>query len=154
LRPGGWVEQVEIDPLFWSEPGDAARRPFIVEAGEQHLRCSSLAGRSCGMYYDLGSGLQDVGFVNVVWRDYRFPLGTWTGDRGSQSVGSMAEEMVKCGLEGWLMRMLVRYGGGGSGCWTTESVRVLASLAFHEIKSGSVCCWMRCRRVWAQKPSS
>lgn len=108
LKPGGWLEQLEMSIVFRSDDGTVTHdhvfsvwsRTFI-EAGEKFgktFRIADLARRY----------IEDAGFEGVVEKKFKLPVGGWSSDPYYKELGQW--NLIHCerGIEGWAMALLTR----------------------------------------------
>lgn len=108
LKPGGWLEQLEMSIVFRSDDGTVTddhvfsvwSRTFI-EAGEKFGKTFRIA--------DLARGyIEHAGFVQVVEKKFKLPVGGWSSDPKYKELGQW--NLIHCekGIEGWAMALLTR----------------------------------------------
>ncbi|KAI8578484.1 hypothetical protein K450DRAFT_247068 [Umbelopsis ramanniana AG] len=76
LKPGGWVELVEVDG---AQVYRGRRSSQFWNAVLQYLK---MRGFKTGIVKDLYQKVEDAGFVNIDGMRVRIPLGTWGGKLG------------------------------------------------------------------------
>lgn len=77
--------------------------------------------------------MQKVGFVDVVEKELKWPLGRWPKDRHMKEVGYWYYMNLQVGLEGLLMGLLTR----GLG-WTRDEVTVFCAKIRLEMKNPKI----------------
>jgi hypothetical protein len=77
--------------------------------------------------------VRDAGFVNVVHRRYRVPIGAWARDPVLKEVGTWNWRQVWNGLEGLSMRLYTGVLG-----WGEEEVRGLLERVRRDLKDPGV----------------
>jgi hypothetical protein len=82
---------------------DSSRQLF-TEAGE-------LTGQTFRVYDIMTKGIQDAGFVNVVERVFKTPLGAWPADPKKRELGEWALLGFDAGLEGYSLATMTRVMG-------------------------------------------
>lgn len=108
LKPGGWLEHHEVAPDPQSEDGTVPPgHPFykwgtlIFEAGDKMDRTYRTA-------YGTKKWMEDVGFINVVERKYKFPIGRWPAQPRMKELGMWFRAYFEDGMEGYAMALLTR----------------------------------------------
>ena len=111
IRPGGWIDQLEMSIQFSSDDGTvtddhvlATWSKTFIEAGEKFGKTFRIA--------DLAKGyMQEAGFDNVTERRFKLPVGPWSRDPKLKKLGRW--NLVHCeqGIEGWAMALLTRVMG-------------------------------------------
>jgi hypothetical protein len=74
--------------------------------------------------------MEDAGFINVVEKDYKFPIGRWPADTRMKELGMWFRAYFEDGMEGYAMALLTRvlkvscvfYSSTRSLYWLTPSV--------------------------------
>jgi hypothetical protein len=70
------------------------------------------AGDTIGKTYRTAYGtkkwMEDAGFINVVEKDYKFPIGKWPADTRMKELGMWFRAYFEDGMEGYAMALLTR----------------------------------------------
>jgi hypothetical protein len=107
LRPGGWFEMQDFAFPFRciddSAVGSAFER-WSVTVG-QALRALS-RDWSRGPHYK--AYFERVGFVDVVEKQFAWPIGAWPRDSKMKMLGAWGRQDVLEGLQAWSMAILTR----------------------------------------------
>lgn len=107
IKPGGWVEQVELSSVMRSEDGS--------------IPDGSAIQRWTGIFDDIGDKLgitfraaesaypaiTEAGFINITERIIKVPLGPWPKDKRLKSWGQWCRYFSLEGMEGFALRSLV-----------------------------------------------
>ncbi|PSS22460.1 hypothetical protein M430DRAFT_65619 [Amorphotheca resinae ATCC 22711] len=148
LKPGGWIEQLEICIDFKSDDGtireDSPLRTFsglFREAGE-------ITGQTFTIAETMKEEIENAGFVNVVEKVYKAPLGPWPADPKLQELGRWTLLGFDTGLEGFVLAILTRTLG-----WNTTEVQVLLAQIRAAIRDRGTHAYHEIRVVYGQKPS-
>ncbi|KAI9821132.1 MAG: hypothetical protein M1827_003866 [Pycnora praestabilis] len=111
LRPGGYIEQVEISPFVQLDPSSLANDPvlhgmriLITEAGRRF-------GKTFEVEAKMKEWIEEAGFVDVVEKRYKWPIGSSSRDPKLKEIGRWNQLNWEEGLEGWSMALLTRVMG-------------------------------------------
>ena len=84
---------------MWDECGRLA-----VESGVQF-------GKTMQIQETMKDLIAEAGFVDVVEKKYKWPIGAWSNDQKLKDIGRWNMHHWKEGLEGWTMALLTRVMG-------------------------------------------
>lgn len=150
LKPGGWIEQVELDVRVMSDDDSLPPDSLVAGWGPNFLGCGDRAGRSLATQTTMREKIEQAGFTNVHERLYKCPIGKWPRDRTLKEAGRINFEHWSGGLEGWAMFLLTKFGEPQP--WSADEVRVYVAKVRQELQTPGLHIWHYTRRVWAQKP--
>ncbi|OJJ45087.1 hypothetical protein ASPZODRAFT_675583 [Penicilliopsis zonata CBS 506.65] len=150
LRPGGWIEQIELDVRVMSDDGTLPEDSLLAGWGETFLRCGQRCGRPLDTQTTMRAAIERAGFVNASEKLYKCPIGAWPKDPQFKDAGSINLAHWSSGLEGWAMWLLTKYGEPEP--WKREEVQVYVAKVRQELKRPGQHIYHLTRRVWAQKP--
>ncbi|KKY27372.1 putative sam dependent [Diplodia seriata] len=102
LKPNGYIEQVEMSVVPKSDDGSVAPDSVFARWGDVSLAAGDAFGKSLRTVDESKQGLVDAGFVDVVERRFKWPIGGLNWEQG---------------IEGWCMFLLTNYLG-----WTKDEV--------------------------------
>lgn len=111
LKPGGWIEQAEMNPNCRSATEPFPPDSMWVEAGRRATQCGELFGKTMLIEETMTTLIQQAGFVDVVERRFRWPFGAWPEDKRLKDIGRWQLLHWEEGLEGWTMALMTRYLG-------------------------------------------
>ena len=81
LKPGGWIEEVELDVRVMCDDGTMAEDPLIARWGQTFLDCAERAGRPLSTQLTMKEQIEAAGFVDVREQLYKCPIGRWPKDK-------------------------------------------------------------------------
>ena len=110
LKPGGWIEEVEIDIIVNSDDETVPPGSTLEHWGPNFLGCAERADRPLNTEATMRASIEKAGFVNVHEKIYKCPLGGWPKDKLFKDAGRVNMEHWKTGLEGWAMWLLTKHG--------------------------------------------
>ncbi|KAH7353549.1 TAM domain methyltransferase [Plectosphaerella cucumerina] len=108
LEPGGYFEAHEIDPNMGCDDGTLTEDNKLLRLNRHLMDASAKMGRDLNVARSYKSYLQNAGFVDIVERRYKWPLGPWPRDPHYKALGSWYYANIDGGLEGIVMAMLTR----------------------------------------------
>jgi SAM-dependent methyltransferase len=120
LNPGGTAEFQDFNLLYYSEDGSLTPQHALLEWISTLTGAADKLGRDSNPGSKLEGWVRDAGFVGVVHRRYRVPIGPWARDKTLKEVGTWNLMQVLNGLEGLSMRLYTGVLG-----WSEEEVRGL-----------------------------
>lgn len=117
-QPGGYIEHVEFNIRTLSDiapPDHIYHRwnALFAEAGER-------MGRTFQIYDQMRGYVEDAGYVDVVARTWKVPIGGWAKDPRLKSVGLYTLLFLDQSVEGFALYMLKSVMG-----WEFEEIQVL-----------------------------
>lgn len=139
IKPGGWIEQVELDVRVMAD--DSSLRPdsLIAEWGNNFLGCAERAGRPLSTQLTMKAQIEEAGFVDVQEHLYKCPIGGWPRNKVLKDAGRINFVQWTAGLEGWAMFLLTNWGAPEP--WTADEVRVYVAKVREELKQPRLHIW-------------
>ncbi|KAJ5666899.1 hypothetical protein N7462_011308 [Penicillium macrosclerotiorum] len=151
LKPGGWIEQVELDVRLFSDDNSLSEDSLLGKWGDMFIACSERAGRSLRTQETMRKAIEEAGFVDTNEKFFKVPLGAWAKDQTLKEVGRIQYAHWNTALEGWAMWLLTKYGAPEP--WTKEEVDEYLVRVRQEMKNPRLHAYEPYRRVWARKPT-
>ncbi|KAJ5585144.1 uncharacterized protein N7459_004944 [Penicillium hispanicum] len=150
LKPGGWIEQLEVGPFMDSDDDTLPPDSMLATWGPYMQSCGARAGRSCDVILTMSSSIRRVGFVDIHEKVYKWPIGPWPRDQRIKEAGIVNLQHWMAGMEGWCMWLLTKFGAPKP--WSKEQVYVYCAQLRSEMKNQKYHVYHKARRVWARKP--
>ncbi|GME28113.1 sam dependent methyltransferase [Neofusicoccum parvum] len=147
LKPGGWIEQVEMGVVPKSEDGSVAPDSIFAKWGEVSLAAGDAFGKSLRTVDESKQGLVDAGFEGVVEHRFKWPVGGWSRDPKMKEIGLFNRLHWEQGIEGWCMFLLTNYLG-----WSREEVMVYLGKMRTMLRDKHVHAYQDMSVVYGQKP--
>lgn len=122
LEPGGYFELQDFCGPFDCDDGTLTEDTLTYQFGQLMVDAGAAYGRPMDIaptYKDL---MAKAGFVDVVERRLKWPLGAWPKDKYFKDLGYWYYRNLDVGLEGLLMALMTREMG-----WSKEEVMVYAA---------------------------
>ncbi|KAH8744170.1 S-adenosyl-L-methionine-dependent methyltransferase [Hyaloscypha finlandica] len=147
IKPGGWIEQLEMSIEFKSDDGTVTNdhifsvwsRTFI-EAGEMFGKTFRIADLAKG--YIIGAG-----FDEVVEKKFKLPVGGWSSDPKYKELGRWNLLHCEQGIEGWAMALLTRVMG-----WKYTEVQAFLGLMRAGLRNRNTHAYYNVTVVYGRKP--
>ncbi|KAK2744907.1 hypothetical protein FQN55_006469 [Onygenales sp. PD_40] len=147
LTPGGYIEQAEagISPRC----DDGTLPPdSIFYTWEKFARDSARAMKKpLDVTETMKQNIEAAGFVDVVEKKYKWPIGQWSSDPRMQDIGKWNRDFWEHGMEGWAMANGTRHLG-----WSVEKVRALLRETKKAIYNRKTHVYYELTIVYARKP--
>src|SRR5690606_30563080 len=108
LRPGGYVELQEYDSFNPASDDGTYTEDSAMYEYQQLLK---KAMKNTGTYVDvpgLAERLQAAGFVDIVVRKFKAPVGAWPKKRTMKEHGIFMYESIKTGMEAYGLALFTR----------------------------------------------
>ncbi|RGP69595.1 demethylmenaquinone methyltransferase [Fusarium sporotrichioides] len=145
LKPGGWIEHVELWGNAMADDGTMAEDSPLktwVQVFEQ-------IGEKIGnpFFWDPAEAFQEAGLQNISERKVKVPIGTWPKNKDLKQWGAWNRQFLLQGLEGFSIRGLTELLG-----WEYEKAQVFLVDMRKEILNPSLHSYVLVTAVWGQKP--
>lgn len=134
LRPGGWFEHCDYDIETRSDTGLVGPDHVYSRWKEVLTAASSKNGRSFEEPVKggkMGARLEEAGFVDVVHRVWKVPIGAWPRDKKMKQLGLFTHEFLDNSLEGFALLLLREVMG-----WEYEDVQELVDAMRKALRRG------------------
>ncbi|KAF2000018.1 S-adenosyl-L-methionine-dependent methyltransferase [Amniculicola lignicola CBS 123094] len=119
LIPGGWLHQLEMSIQFKSDDGTLLPDHILSQWSDTFHLAGEKFGKSFKAVNELGSWIKDAGFVDVVEKWYKVPVGGWSSDPHMKELGRWNLLHCNQGAEGWGLYLLTHIMG-----WKPEEAQV------------------------------
>ncbi|OBT81149.1 hypothetical protein VE02_10056 [Pseudogymnoascus sp. 03VT05] len=119
IKPGGWIEQVEINIQIVSDDGTVGEDHVLTGWAKPFFKAGDLLGKSIRTLDQTKELMENAGFTNVVQRNYKVPIGAWSSDPKLKELGRWSLLFCLSGMESWAMYMLTSVLN-----WKLEDVQV------------------------------
>ncbi|OJJ05039.1 hypothetical protein ASPVEDRAFT_44586 [Aspergillus versicolor CBS 583.65] len=105
LKPGAWIEQAEQGVVPKSDDG-TTNGTALQEWGDVSVKAGDEFGRTLCALDTSREGMIKAGFVDVVERRFKVPIGGWASDPRLKQLGLYNRLQWEEGVEGWCMFLL------------------------------------------------
>ncbi|KAF4416383.1 s-adenosyl-l-methionine-dependent methyltransferase [Fusarium acutatum] len=151
VRPGGWVESLEIDIETHSE------NPKI-EKDEGHIfktwcKLFFECGRKTGRTWEIARDgrqeeyMREAGFTDLVSKSWKLPVGGWPQDKKLKQIGLYNEAFIDHSIDAFAIFPIGEILG-----WSKEEVTVLVSQMRKALKEPRALPYFNVRMVYGRKP--
>ncbi|KAF7553683.1 hypothetical protein G7Z17_g3425 [Cylindrodendrum hubeiense] len=127
-KPGGYVEDFEASADLISDDGTVTREngTALGQWGKLFHEAGWKTGRSMAVFEEdtQVKCMKAAGFVDIVVKDIKCPLGQWPKDPKQKEIGSYDQLAVEEGLEGYVIYMFNNILG-----WSMDEVQVYLAKA-------------------------
>lgn len=134
MQPGGWVENQEFEVRFGCDDGTVPEGSACVRWAElwnEGIEKFGLTGRC---YPDvMKQQMEEAGFINVTWRFFRMPIGTWPKDKRLRQAGWFNLIGMIDGISGMSQRVFINALN-----WSVDEMEVLLAQARNEMKDRKI----------------
>ncbi|KAI8261457.1 Secondary metabolism regulator LAE1 [Colletotrichum sp. SAR11_239] len=148
LEPGGYLELDEFDIFPDCDddtfPGDLA----ISKALGLLAEAMAKIGRAFQSVPELRQMMVDIGFEDVHFKQYKWPINIWPKDPKYKELGMWENENLNMGFEGFLMGPLTRILD-----WSPAEVQVLLIDVRRDLNNRHVHAYWPVYSLWGQKPT-
>ncbi|KAJ3527230.1 hypothetical protein NM208_g10802 [Fusarium decemcellulare] len=151
IRPGGWVESLEIDIETRSEnPKVENDQSHIFKKWFQlFFECGRKTGRTWEIARDgrQEKYMREAGFTDIVYKSYKVPIGGWPQDKKMKQVGIYNGAFIEQSLDGFAIFPVGEVLG-----WSKEEVTVLVSQMRAALKAPKSLPFYTSHLVYGRKP--
>ncbi|KAI8265748.1 Secondary metabolism regulator LAE1 [Colletotrichum sp. SAR 10_98] len=147
LNPGGYLELNEIDLIPLSDDGTLKPDHTLMKTCHLIQEALRIIGRPYQDIKELKSVLADVGFVDIMLQQYKWPTNCWPKGRRHKELGVWMNENLHEGWEAICMAPLTRIHG-----WTKEEVLQLLEQNRSEQDDPSIHAYYSIWSIYGKKP--
>lgn len=147
IAPGGYIEHSEPDPRLVSDDDSIAPGDVMNRCDDLAMEISQKFGKDVMIAPFLKKMIQEAGFVNVVEKRYKWPLGEWAVDRKLKDIGRWNMQHWLEGLDAWSLRLLTQHCG-----WTPDEVKSFTAQMRTSVMNPKHHAYQTIVIVCAQKP--
>lgn len=111
IAPGGYIEHSEPVPKLVTDDGSIAPGDVLYHCYELAVEASQKFGKDLAVAPLMKNMIKEAGFVNVVEKQYKWPVGEWPVDRRLKDIGRWNMQRWLEGLDAWTLRLLTQHCG-------------------------------------------
>lgn len=123
LKPGGWIQHLDMSISFTSDDGSVAGDHILRQWSQTFANCGERTGKTFLITSKAAEWIWEVGFEDVQEKWYKVPVGTWSKDEGCCGPYMLiADQLAKADIDSagsqndrLLESPLVRYRSRGLG---------------------------------------
>lgn len=113
LKPGAYIEQVEWSVHNRSIDGTLSPNALLARLSNNAITISQKSGKTFEIAENMAGLITEAGFVDVVEKRYKWPIGPWSSDPRLKEIGRWNLLNWDEGMEGWAMAPYTRVLGVG-----------------------------------------
>lgn len=149
VKPGGWLESHEGDPMGHSDDGSLKEGSALAEWGKFFYEGGKKLGR---VFTPIPGNLQEkgmkaAGFVDIQSKTIKVPVGDWPADERQKEIGRFTNLGILTDVEGHIAFMADLLDG-----WSREQVHLYCARLRGEIRARKANVYYYQRVVWGRKP--
>lgn len=108
MKPGGYIEQVEWSPHIRSIDGTLCSNPVLRQWTDRIIDFGTRTGKTWEIADNMGGLIREAGFVDVVEKRFKWPVGPWSSDQRMKDIGRWNLLNWDEGMEGWVLASYTR----------------------------------------------
>ncbi|KAH7246539.1 S-adenosyl-L-methionine-dependent methyltransferase [Fusarium tricinctum] len=147
-KPDGFVESVEVNPIFLSDDNTIASDSPINTWNRVCEEGGKAFGRSLCEVPDDVQLLRAAGFVDIQVTDFKVPVGGWAKDPKLRRVGQFLRATIENDLEGYTLMTYQHILG-----WPKDEYELFLVKMRKALRDGKIHGYMRNRFITARKPA-
>ncbi|KAJ9131243.1 Sam dependent methyltransferase [Pleurostoma richardsiae] len=147
LKPGGFVEQVELSGRASSDDQSLPKDSPLVKWWQLFTEIGEKTNKTFEASEVLHYSIKAAGLVNVEERIFKVPIGYWTKNKELKVVGVLNRTFLLAGLEGFALRGLTRILG-----WSLDEVQAYLAKVREALEDPEIHSYLYLRIVYGQKP--
>ncbi|OJJ43493.1 hypothetical protein ASPZODRAFT_135957 [Penicilliopsis zonata CBS 506.65] len=148
LKPGGYLELQSFNFKYFSDDNSLEERgPYLTQLGGLVKEAGERFGKTMQDMDTWGEAFKAAGFVDVVTKMIKVPVGPWPKDKKQKIIGMYMQSQVNQAVGSLLPGIL----GKGLG-WPNEEVAVMAARLRNEIADASIHQYAKMYLIYGKKP--
>lgn len=109
MESGGYIEQVEPDIQPRSDDGSLPTDSILFQWNTVARDWNQATGKTFFVANEVKQQMAEAGFVDVVEKIFKLPLGPWSSDERFKTLGRHYQQFWRAGMEGWVMAIATRH---------------------------------------------
>lgn len=106
LKPGGWIQDMEMSIVWKSDDGTVTEDHLLNEWTRFSIDAAKKIGKTFENAQFSKENLIKAGFVDVVEKKYKMPVGAWSSDPKLKEIGRWNALYFQQGIEGMCLYLL------------------------------------------------
>ncbi|KAK2863678.1 hypothetical protein FQN49_004098 [Arthroderma sp. PD_2] len=147
LAPGGYIEQAEPDTQPYNEHGPLPPDSHLSKLAELIETFAKAMKKPVTISKTMKQKIIDAGFVDVVERRFKVPLGAWSSDPRQRDIGRVYQKSREVGMEGWFLAPATRLLG-----WSVEEAKAFIDKTCRVTNDDSNRVYFETAYVYGRKP--
>ncbi|OCK73237.1 methyltransferase family protein [Lepidopterella palustris CBS 459.81] len=149
LKPGGWIEDLEFSIQFKSDDGSIGSDHVMAKWSRIFLEAGEKMGKTFRIADRAKEYITAEGFINVVEKKYKIPIGNWSTEPKFKTIGSFNLLYCVQGLEGFALFILSKIMG-----WEYAEIQVFLAEMRSALLSRKNHGYYEVTIVYGQRPTS
>ncbi|KAF1985482.1 S-adenosyl-L-methionine-dependent methyltransferase [Aulographum hederae CBS 113979] len=149
LKPGGWIETLEMDIQFKADDGTCPPDHIQTIWSKTFIEAGELRGKTFRNAFQAKQWITDAGFEEVVQHRWKLPSGPWSSDPKLKELGNWNFLHCYQGAEGWGLFLLTNVLK-----WSLDEARVFIAKFRNSLKEKKTHSYFEVVHVHARKPFS
>ncbi|PLB52215.1 SAM dependent methyltransferase [Aspergillus steynii IBT 23096] len=146
IKPGGWIEQLEQSVEPKSDDGTTEGTIF-EQWGEVSLQAGDAFGKTLRVVDEAKDGLIEAGFVDVVEKRFKIPVGPWAKNPHLKKLGKLNRIYGEEAIEGYSVMLLTKILG-----WKRAEVEVYLAKMRQGMRDPSIHAYQEMVVVYGRRP--
>ncbi|KAL1383456.1 S-adenosyl-L-methionine-dependent methyltransferase [Phyllosticta capitalensis] len=147
LKPGGYIEHVEMAPQFKSPDDSIPPRSAMASVAALSARACAVTGKPGDVIYRMKGWMGEAGFKDVKQVEYAWPNGQWPADAKLKEVGRWSKLHLLYGIEDWTLALATRALG-----WEVEKARAFIEELKKNVEDPKIHAYHDMYVCYARKP--
>jgi len=155
LKPGGWLEHHESSSSWYSDTEGVGPDHTVAEDSPvgQAVKIFQSSGERIGRTFRVFEDelqqklMKEVGFVDIGFKNYDVPIGSWPEDPEQKQLGILGGEALLGDLEGYMLYVLTKVEG-----WSEDEARTFTAHVRAQLRKPGFNPYFKRRAVWGRKP--
>ncbi|KAI9778717.1 MAG: hypothetical protein M1839_007948 [Geoglossum umbratile] len=149
LKPGAFIEHSEMSIELKSDDASIPPNHIFDRWGKTLLEASEAYGKSLGVADQTKDHIEATGFVEVVEKRFKWPIGRWGQGRKLRAIGRLNKSHWEASMEGWCIALLTR-----ALKWTVPQVKDFLREMEEALKDDNIHAYHEVIIVYGRKPES
>ncbi|KAJ3542738.1 hypothetical protein NM208_g3939 [Fusarium decemcellulare] len=147
LEPGGYLEMQDLTHPFGCDDGTLPEDIELTRFGQLCIEASANAHRPIDIAPKYKDFLEKAGFIDVVERQFKWPLNRWPKDKHYKELGKWSYINLDTGLEGLALGLFTRFLD-----WTPDEVRIFCAAMRKQLQDPRIHAYIPIYVVYGRKP--
>ncbi|RPA77154.1 S-adenosyl-L-methionine-dependent methyltransferase [Ascobolus immersus RN42] len=147
LRPGGYIEQVEMSVVLESDDNSLPEDGIFKLWGKVSVDAGETFGKTLRICDLMKGYIEDAGFEGVTQRVYKWPIGPWAKGTKMKEIGAWNRMQWEEGIEGWAIMLLTKVLG-----WSFTEVQAYLGRMRQAMNDPKQHAYHRLKVVYGRKP--
>jgi len=147
LKPGGWIEHMELSVIFDCDDGTLSEDNPLTKWAPIQIEASETMGKSFVVGLHTKARLQETGFTDIKEHKFKLPVGPWSSDKKMKEIGTWNLFFFLRDTEGFCVYLLGKVMG-----WEHTSVQAHVGRITSALKNPRTHVYYRANLVYGRKP--